>query len=71
MAQIHNGEAVTLNWSSTNATALSLQPGIGSVSQTREFDKRTHGIRIPANDPPPDCWMTMEDWLLGDGRLSL
>ena len=29
---IQRGDSVTLNWSSTNATALSLSPGVGNVS---------------------------------------
>ena len=29
---IHSGESVTLNWSSTNATELTLSPGVGNVA---------------------------------------
>ncbi|MGH9776094.1 MAG: peptidoglycan-associated lipoprotein Pal [Candidatus Acidiferrales bacterium] len=31
-SMIHQGESVTLNWSSTNATDLDLEPGVGKVA---------------------------------------
>jgi peptidoglycan-associated lipoprotein len=51
---VQGGEAVTLNWSSTNATALDLQPGIGSVSpegSTRVSPAQSTTYTITATGP--------------------
>lgn len=51
---IQSGEAATLNWSSTNATALALQPGIGSVApegSTRVSPAQSTTYTITATGP--------------------
>ena len=51
---IQSGEAATLNWSSTNATGLNLQPGIGSVApegSTRVSPAQSTTYTITATGP--------------------
>lgn len=51
---IQSGDAVTLNWSSTNATGLDLQPGIGRVApegSTRVSPAQSTTYTITATGP--------------------
>src|ERR1700730_9982205 len=51
---IQSGEAVTLTWSSTNATSLSLSPGVGNVAaegSTRVTPTESTSYTITATGP--------------------